>query len=77
MPRKVRNYWVEIDVDGRESPIGTGPRNKEGGIGVRIYMRNKGTVEKILDISGTANGNNLRLSVNDVEKFLSEYHRVR
>lgn len=45
MPRNVRNFWIETQVDGRKTDIGTGPRSKDGGIYVSVGMRDKGDVE--------------------------------
>jgi hypothetical protein len=54
MPRNVRNFWVELDVDGKESPIASGPRNKNGGISMSIKMRDEGCVAHAVDIEGHA-----------------------
>jgi hypothetical protein len=35
---------MEANVDGRESTIGTGPRNKEGGLQIELYQRDDGGV---------------------------------
>ena len=42
MPRVVRNFWLEADVDGRVSTVAGGPRGKDGGITLRIYQRSGG-----------------------------------
>ncbi len=52
-PRCVRNFWVELEVDGKKTKVKTGPRSSSGGIYLQIYMRNKGHVEKVLEIIGT------------------------
>lgn len=31
MPRNVRNFWIEGRIDGRESVLKGGPKNKAGG----------------------------------------------
>lgn len=53
MPRNVRNFWVELNVDGN-SPVATGPRSKDGGFELNILMRDAGQVKKALRIVGTA-----------------------
>ena len=35
----VRNFYVEADIEGRETMLGGGPRNKEGGMTTNIYQR--------------------------------------
>jgi hypothetical protein len=50
MPRVVRNFWLEADVDGRISTVAGGPRGKDGGITLRIYQRSGGEVKTALRI---------------------------
>jgi len=53
MPRNVRNFWIDLDVDGRDSRVGTGPRGKSGGFFANIYIRNQGRVERAFCVSGS------------------------
>jgi hypothetical protein len=53
MPRNVRNFWVELDVDGR-SRVATGPRSKDGGFELNIKMRDEGSVKEAVRIVGNA-----------------------
>ena len=52
MPRNVRNFWVEMDVDGKRTQVATGPRRADGGFRLNIWMRDKGHVRKALTIGG-------------------------
>ena len=52
MPRNVRNFWIEAEVDGRKTPIAFGPQGKDGGFSLTVYMRNEGKVEWVADITG-------------------------
>ena len=55
MPRSTRNFWVDLDVDGRASRVETGPRSATGGFTETIYMRGEGgTVETAVRIAGEA-----------------------
>jgi hypothetical protein len=64
MPRNVRNFWVEGNVDGAKSPQGFGPRNKDGGLSLTIYQRNAGNVEVAVRIRGFAHSDGtLRLEI--------------
>jgi hypothetical protein len=55
MPRCIRNFWIELNVDGKRTPVATGPRRADGGFALRIFMRENGSVsEKVLRISGSA-----------------------
>ena len=44
MPRNVRNFWVEVEVDGYKNPITFGPREKDGGFEMVIKQRKEGKV---------------------------------
>lgn len=63
MPRNVRNFFVELQVDGRRSRVSTGPIRKDGGFQATIYIRDKGYVSKALSIEGFARGEKLTLLV--------------
>jgi len=52
MPRNVRNFWIELDVDGRKSTVETGPRSRDGGFELTIYQRHKGEVRRALEVRG-------------------------
>lgn len=54
MPRSVRNFWIDTSVDGRQTDIATGPRNKSGGFSINISQRDNGQVTTPLTIEGTA-----------------------
>lgn len=41
--RNIRNFWLDIDIDGRSS-IGTGPKAKDGGFKVTVYVRDKNEI---------------------------------
>lgn len=40
----VRNFYVEADIDGRQTMLGGGPRNKQDGMTVCIYQRVDGGI---------------------------------
>ncbi len=64
MPRNVRNFWLEIEVDGRKSRIGVGPVRKNGGFTLSIRQRDDGQVTKPMVINGFADDmGNIRLEV--------------
>ena len=44
MPRCVRNFWIELDVDGRKHQIATGPKGSGGGFRLVIRHRAKGEI---------------------------------
>lgn len=55
MPRNVRNFWIEGNINGKATKIASGPVRKDGGFTLTIYMRNKGEVCPVVDISGWTN----------------------
>lgn len=52
MPRIVRNFWLELSVDGSKSNVETGPRAKDGGFDLTILMRDKGGIIRPMSIRG-------------------------
>ena len=50
----VRNFWVEADIDGRETNANGGPRSKDGGMDVTIYQRDDGEIKTVLRIISRA-----------------------
>ncbi len=46
MPRCVRNFWLELDVDGSRTKIATGPKSSEGGFNLVIRLREKGEISE-------------------------------
>lgn len=52
MPRNVRNFWLDLRVDGKSMAVQTGPRHKDGGFKLLIYMRDRGAVQYGLSIVG-------------------------
>jgi hypothetical protein len=66
MPRNVRNFWIEGHIDGRDSEVSGGPRNKDGGFRLAIFQRDDGSVRKALTIAGqTGTDGQLHLFVED------------
>lgn len=66
MPRNTRNFWLDLDVDGRDTSVTTGPASKEGGFRQEVFIRDGGRVEQALTISGYAHRDGtLRLVVKD------------
>lgn len=73
MPRNVRNFWIEGTIDGRETPIVGGPRSKDGGMFLNLYIRDNGDIEKALTINCYADGDNLKIIVGDRYNKNGEY----
>lgn len=55
----VRNFWVEAEIDGRETNAKGGPVRKDGGMEVTIYQRDDGQIKTVARIICRAYGNKL------------------
>lgn len=64
MPRNVRNYWIEAEIDGRATPLAGGPKGKEGGLRLCLKRRNHGLVETILILDGRSTREDLIIVCN-------------
>lgn len=63
MPRNVRNFWIDADIDGRKETLSGGPNSKTGGMRAMIYMRDKGDVSHAVTINATERGGKLELEI--------------
>lgn len=54
MPRNVRNFWIEADIDGRRSPFAAGPVRKDGGFRLTVYQRQDGNIITAAHVRGYA-----------------------
>jgi len=53
MPRNVRNFFLDLAVDGRATHITTGPIHRSGGFHLTIKVRDRGRIsENVLHIQG-------------------------
>lgn len=66
----VRNFYVEANIDGRETTLGGGPRNKEGDMTVRLYQRDEGAITEVLMIDCDERDGNLITRVFDKDHNL-------
>lgn len=41
----VRNFWIDVDVDGRATTLSGGPRAKDGGMAGVVKQRNNGGID--------------------------------
>lgn len=54
MPRNVRNFWLELEVDGKRTPVATGPVAEDGGFLLVLKIRNAGQVVYAGQLEGSA-----------------------
>lgn len=55
----VRNFYIEADIDGRQTMLGGGPRAKDGGMDVTIYQRDEGGIKRVLTVTCRVRGDKL------------------
>ncbi len=64
MPRNVRNWWIEGEIDGRGLVKVGGPRAADGGFRLTVYQRDRGDVATACVLRGWVDGSGvLRLDV--------------
>lgn len=54
MPRNVRNFWMTMEVDGRNNPVACGPMGPDGGFSTEITIRRDGQVMPGVRLLGVA-----------------------
>ena len=77
MPRIVRNFWVDVDVDGKQGRVATGPRAKDGGMDVSFKIREAGYVADSIDVLCRAHGDTLTLTVQHNGRVVYEHKTSR
>ena len=51
----VRNFWIDGQMDGRATNVEGGPRGKDGGFSMTVYVRDEGGIETGVRMSGRVN----------------------
>ncbi|MHB9019374.1 MAG: hypothetical protein ACYC3G_00650 [Minisyncoccota bacterium] len=51
----MRNFWIEGEVDGRKTVLTGGPRSKDGGFTLTVFIKDHGTSRKALQVDGFVN----------------------
>ena len=49
----MRNFYIKGQVDGRKTPIAGGPRNKDGGMVITLFQKEKGESVEILLVTSS------------------------
>ena len=55
MPKNVRNFWIELVVDGKKTKVATGPRSKSGGFSLTVKQRDLGGIRTAVEVVGRVN----------------------
>lgn len=48
----VRNWWIEVEIDGRKHKLVGGPQAKGGGFSLTVRQRDRGESRIVLTLSG-------------------------
>ena len=48
--KNVRNFWVEVEIDGQKTKLVGGPKGKEGGLKITLYQRDNGMVTQPVEL---------------------------
>lgn len=54
MVAHVRNFWIEADIDGRWTALKGGPRSRDGGFSLTVYIRDNGGILRAVEMNGIA-----------------------
>lgn len=78
-PRVVRNFWVDAQIDGRQTALSGGPTGAGGGFDLTIKQRDVDgdgnvMVTTAYEIMGRADGNELKLFIRDAEGNLVDFN---
>ena len=68
----VRNFWIEADIDGRQTVLAGGPRSKDGGMTITIYQRKDGGITEAVKIRCEARGDELRTEIVPTDGLVSK-----
>ena len=66
MVRNIRPSWIEVDIDGRETLIESGPRSRSGNMYIKIYVRKEGEIHQAASINlmATTDGKQVVMNIN-------------
>ena len=72
-----RNFWINAEIDGRETPLAGGPRSKDGGMDVTLLVREDGGISDGVRITCISDGekNTVRVWGPDGEKLYEREYR--
>ena len=73
----VRNFYVEANVDGRDTTLSGGPKSKTGGMRVKIFQRSNGEIEEALTIRCVENNGQLQTFVYEGDKCILTHTTAR
>lgn len=61
--RAVRNFWLDVDIDGRKTNLEDGPKSRFGGFYARIKQRDRGSITCPVEIEGIEDDGELTIKI--------------
>lgn len=46
----LRNFWVEVEIDGRVHKLRGGPKRKDGGMTIKLHQRDRNGPREVLTV---------------------------
>ncbi len=71
MPRNLRNFWIELDVDGYQKSVARGPRRRDRGFTITVNIASHGQPMRLMQISGYALQSGRNRVIVDLNRKLS------
>lgn len=72
----VRPFYIEADVEGRQTPLAGGPQRRDGSMNIEITQRNEGQIETAFKIRSYRDGDKLITRVIDSEGHTVATHET-
>ena len=69
MARNVRPSWIELEVEGKQTNVKTGPKSRNGNMYVTFYIREEGQIKKCMTVDFFANEETVRVEIALADKF--------
>lgn len=51
----IRNFWIEVEIDGKKEFLKGGPKSEDGGFSLSLSQRKDGKIRRVIKIQGIAN----------------------
>ena len=56
---RMRNWWIEVEIDGRKTKLVGGPRAKDGGFVLTVRQRDEGVSVEVMAVGGIVEPNGI------------------
>lgn len=74
---RVRNFYINCEIDGRSSALAGGPATKDGGLYLTLQQRNNGEVVTAIKINCYEKNGKLITNVMNNEKIIYSFESER